>query len=672
VTGAVEGERTGLRYEPALDGIRAVAVLAVVGYHLGWGFIGGGFLGVDAFFVLSGYLITRLLVAEWSLHDRISLSGFYARRALRLLPALFLVLAAVAVYWELRTPSDQLSGLRGDALASLFYVSNWRFIATGQSYFAQFATPSPLLHLWSLAIEEQFYLIWPLIVIASMKVARGSRWVLVTVCAVGIVTSGALMAALFDPVDASRAYYGTDARVHALLVGALFALVPVASALGRWFSSRWCRVLGGVAAAGVLLAILTASDDIAAYYRGGSLLYAVLVGLVIVTVVGSATAGLARLLSIAPMLWIGIRSYGIYLWHWPVIVYMTAARTGLEGLTLDAARIAVTFGAAALSYTFVERPIRMRRWARPVRRVVLPTAFVAVAGLIVVSTAGATAPPDFLAGKPGEVQTTPSSAVQPDPGAATSTTVPGAVGFTPGGEHVQLLGDSVAASIKTRLGDALGQSGIAMSATTIPGCGNVEGFVLRNSGEQVPWAVACDKAVRGAEPDLVAQAKPDAIVWLNTWDAFDRTLDGAKVRAGTPDGDRALLAALDRSVTRLAIDGRRVLFVIAPTPTTGDEPSEWPSDPGRFLGLERVMRTYAAAHPDRASVVNLAALVCPNGPPCPQEVDGVRLRPLDGWHFDDAGAHWVAQRLAPLIERCLREPENALCGEPAKSRTTRR
>jgi peptidoglycan/LPS O-acetylase OafA/YrhL len=650
----MEGDKTGLRYEPALDGVRAVAVLAVVGYHLGWGLVGGGFLGVDAFFVLSGYLITRLLVAEWSLHDRISLSGFYARRALRLLPALFLVLAAVAVYWELRTPSDQLSGLRGDALASLFYVSNWRFIATGQSYFAQFATPSPLLHLWSLAIEEQFYLIWPLIVIASMKVAHGSRRVLVGVCAVGIVTSGALMAALFDPVDASRAYYGTDARVHALLIGALFALVPVASALGRWFSSRWCRVVGWVAAAAVLAAILTASDHTAIYYRGGSVIYAVLVGLVIVTVVGSATAGLARLLSLGPLLWVGIRSYGIYLWHWPVIVYMTSARTGLHGLTLDAVRIAVTFGVAALSYTFVERPIRMRRWARPVRRVVLPTAFVAVAGMILVSTAGATAPPDFLQGTPGEVQTTPS------------TTAPGAVAVSPGGEHVHLLGDSVAASIKTQLGAALGQAGIAMTATTIPGCGNVDGLVLRNSGEQVPWAVACDKAVRAAEPDLVEQAKPDAVVWLNTWDAFDRLIDGKKVRAGTPAGDLALTAAVDRSVARLAVDGRRVLFVIPATPTTGDEPSEWPSDPARFLGLERVLRAYAAEHPDRASVIDLAALVCPDGPPCPESVDGVRLRPLDGWHFDATGAAWVAQRLAPLIERCLREPANAACGEPEK------
>lgn len=646
----MEGTAARLRYEPALDGVRAVAVLAVVGYHLRWSWLGGGFLGVDAFFVLSGYLITRLLVAEWSAFGRISLAGFYARRALRLLPALFLVLGAVALYWELRVPPDELGGLRGDALASLFYVANWRFVATGQSYFAQFALPSPLRHVWSLAIEEQFYLIWPLVVIAAMWVARGSRWVLATVCVAGIVTSGVLMALLFDPADASRAYYGTDTRAHALLVGALFALVPAGCALAQWFASRAGRAAGWIAAAGVLVALVGVTDQSHGYYRGGSLLYAVMVGIVIVTVVASAKAGVARVLAVAPLVWIGLRSYGIYLWHWPVIVYLNEERTGLHGFTLAALRLAVTFGVATLSFALVERPMRQRRWALPVRRLVLPTAFVAVAGMILLSTAGATPPPEFLQGAPGGVLRQPAGA------AARS------------GTHFQLLGDSVAASLQPRLRDELGRAGVAMTGTTIAGCGLVEGLVLRNTGEQVAWAKACDRAVRVLEPQFVARARPDTVIWLSVWDAFDRVIDGRTVRIGTAEGDRALLAAVDRSVRRIGKHGRRVLLVTVATPTKGVRPSEWPGDPRRFVGLDRILRTYAAAHPDRVSLVDLAAIVCPAGPPCPQKVGGVRLRPLDGWHFDDAGAAWVVKRLAPLILRCWKEPANGACGEPARAR----
>ena len=154
-----------LSYHPALDGLRAVAVLAVIAYHDAYAWAAGGFLGVDAFFVLSGFLITTLLVLEFRRADTINLLAFWGRRLRRLLPALLLVLLAVAVYGAAEVPSIQLSALRGDSLASLFYVANWRFISTGSSYFDMFIAPSPVRHLWSLAIEEQFYLVWPLVVL---------------------------------------------------------------------------------------------------------------------------------------------------------------------------------------------------------------------------------------------------------------------------------------------------------------------------------------------------------------------------------------------------------------------------------------------------------------------------------------------------------------------------
>jgi len=165
----------GIRYQPALDGLRAFAVAAVIAYHFGAGWAPGGFLGVDAFFVLSGFLITSLLLTEWGRNGRISLPGFWARRARRLLPALLVVLGAIALYAAVLAPASQLDTLRGDGISSLFYFANWHFVLSGQSYFDLFSLPSPMRHLWSLAIEEQFYLVWPLVVLACLRVGRGSR-----------------------------------------------------------------------------------------------------------------------------------------------------------------------------------------------------------------------------------------------------------------------------------------------------------------------------------------------------------------------------------------------------------------------------------------------------------------------------------------------------------------
>jgi peptidoglycan/LPS O-acetylase OafA/YrhL len=216
-----------LTYQPALDGLRALAVAAVVAFHLDEQGLTGGFLGVDAFFVLSGFLITTLLVLEFRRHDGIGLLAFWGRRARRLLPALLLLILAVAIFAWIEVPTDELGRLRGDGIAGLFYVANWRFVASGQSYFDLFTSPSPFRHLWSLAIEEQFYLVWPLVTLACLRLARGRLRLLATVAAVGVVGSAVVMAILYEADDPSRAYYGTDAHAHPILVGVLLALILV-------------------------------------------------------------------------------------------------------------------------------------------------------------------------------------------------------------------------------------------------------------------------------------------------------------------------------------------------------------------------------------------------------------------------------------------------------------
>src|SRR4051794_18786712 len=209
-----------LAHQPALDGIRALAVIAVILFHAGNTYATAGFIGVDMFLVLSGFLITTLLLRELALTGRVAVKAFWMRRARRLLPALILVLIAVACFGAFVATGDEALGLRGDLLGSLFYVQNWRFVLSGASYFTQFGSPSPLRHMWSLAIEEQWYLVWPLLLFGIMKLTRRNLRA-VTAVILGLAAGSAtLMYVLSRGGDTSRAYYGTDTRAQALLVGA--------------------------------------------------------------------------------------------------------------------------------------------------------------------------------------------------------------------------------------------------------------------------------------------------------------------------------------------------------------------------------------------------------------------------------------------------------------------
>ena len=352
------GLPTTFGHKPALDGLRAVAVGGVMAFHFGANGFNGGFLGVDTFFVLSGYLITSLLLTEWGRTRTLDLIAFWARRAKRLLPALFLVLIAIGIWSNLEASPVRLGSIRADMLWTLFYGANWHFIRSGQSYFDLFSEASPLRHAWSLAIEEQFYLFWPLITFAAMRLGRGRPRVLAAVCVVGIAASCAVMVLAYDSSDPSRAYYGTDARASQLLVGALLAIL-----LTRWSPStstqrRGVQALGLVGAAFTLWAFTSTTDTDTWLYHGGFLLFAVATAFMIVAIVQPTTSPVGRVLSLRPVRWVGMISYGLYLWHWPIQVAVSEPRTGLSGWGLALVRLALTFGIATASYYVVERPIR--------------------------------------------------------------------------------------------------------------------------------------------------------------------------------------------------------------------------------------------------------------------------------------------------------------------------
>jgi peptidoglycan/LPS O-acetylase OafA/YrhL len=359
--GAATPARLG--YIPALDGVRALAVAAVLVYHGDLGWFSGGFLGVDVFFVLSGYLITSVLLDAWRRNGgHLGLARFYVHRARRLLPALLVMIAVTCAYVVAFLP-DEASKLRGGVVASFGYVTNWYLIFHQQSYFSSLGRQPMLQHLWSLAIEEQFYLLWPLLLGVALKFWRPSRIKLAVTIFAAAAVSAILMALLYRAgSDPSRVYYGTDTHSSGLLIGAGMAVLLPPWQLQGKIGKRGPMALDVIGFTSLLVLVwcfINVSEFDSLLYRGGYLVFACVAALVVLVAVHPATTITSGLLGTSPMVWIGKRSYGIYLWHWPVFL---VTRPGLDipltGIPLFTFRVAITVGLAAASYRFVEVPIR--------------------------------------------------------------------------------------------------------------------------------------------------------------------------------------------------------------------------------------------------------------------------------------------------------------------------
>ena len=391
------------RYLPGLDGLRALAITGVIAYHLGYGWASGGYLGVDLFFVLSGFLITTLLVEEWLADRAVRLARFWGRRARRLLPALLLMVAAVVVFVSTQSSGLPIDwgGLRAQALATVGYVANWQLLFAHQSYYSQFAVESPLKHTWSLAIEEQFYLVWPLVILAMMSLAskmrRPTQWRSLGLALTigGAVVSAGWMADLWlHGAGIDRVYYGTDTRAFDLLAGAALAMITVGRPQPSAATRRRLHVAAFVALGVLAVCWTTAGVPSTGFPRSwmfeGGLALCALAGAVVVADVRCIEQGpLGSALSLRPIRYIGKISYGLYLWHWPVIVELTTVRTHTTGTSLSAIRVAVTLALAIASYHLVEQPIRHGwpaiRLSWP-RVAMAPAAMAATAGVILLGT----------------------------------------------------------------------------------------------------------------------------------------------------------------------------------------------------------------------------------------------------------------------------------------------
>lgn len=352
------------RYVPSLDGLRAFAVLAVIAYHMHLGFAPGGLLGVTMFFVLSGYLITGLLISEIETTETVDLKAFWVRRIKRIVPAVLFAIVGTAALCTLLNHA-LLTKMRPDILPTVFFFNNWWQIIHNVSYFDALGAPSPLAHTWSLAIEEQFYLVWP--VILMLIVHRGAKkGTIAKGCAIAALVSVVLMAVMFNPAeDPSRVYYGTDTRAFSLLIGAILAFIwpyqKLADDAGSTMTDRarlGLDVVGGLALLGLVLLVAFSNGFSPFIYRGGLLLCSLLTALFIACIVHPGSL-IGRVFALKPLVWVGQRSYSMYLWHFPILLLLEPPHVN-EGtpIYLMAIELAAIFAFAHFSYEYVENPLR--------------------------------------------------------------------------------------------------------------------------------------------------------------------------------------------------------------------------------------------------------------------------------------------------------------------------
>jgi len=528
-----------------LDGLRAIAVAGVILYHLSPGIAVGGYLGVDIFFVISGFLITALLLRERDARGRIDLLNFWRRRARRLLPALaVLVLSCCTAAWAIG--GNVLVDLGRQVLGAATFSSNWIAVAGHRSYFDETA-PELFRNLWSLAVEEQFYLVWPFAILLLLLV-RKRRLRLAIVAALAVASALAMALIYLPGADATRVYYGTDTHSFGLTIGAVLALLSQ-----RWSAlplswprhSRWILPSLGTLGLGALVAasaLLPA--DAPLVYRGGLAVVAVVTA---VTIAGAVVPGsfLGRALDIPPLRWIGERSYGLYLWHWPVFILVLGAlpdwpRMGADGWLLGAIALAITVAASALSYRFVEQPIRKNGFRATLGAVVLhwpataPRRLGRIAATLVVVlavTGGGFGMAAALDADPGqsdaELQIQRGQAAiseqqsQPGPSTPQATaprgdgapaSAPQATTALPGGDQIAAIGDSVMLASATGLQEAF--PGIQINA------------VVSRQMSSLP------SIVEGMKAD--GTLRPIIIVGLGTNGPIDRaSLDQARAVAGS-------------------------------------------------------------------------------------------------------------------------------------------
>jgi peptidoglycan/LPS O-acetylase OafA/YrhL len=644
-------------YRPQLDGLRAVAVYLVVAYHAGIPVFSGGFIGVDLFFVLSGYLVTQLLLRDFRTSDRVGFRRFYARRFRRLLPAAFVTLIVTAiVYTAVAAPVDVVAA-RGGFRASFLYVANWHFIAQSNDYFGADVNNSPVLHFWSLAVEEQFYLVWPLLLSGIYLFARrfgDRRWQVVRI----VMLAGFLLslgAALhLSDIDLNRAYYGTDTRAYELLAGGLLAITPrvVRSAKQR---AAAMGVLAAVALA-ALVFVATSHVHLGAIQRG---LAATIVSAALIVALEASRAGwVGRTLSTPSAVYLGRVSYGTYLWHWPVIVIATQ-RFSPSPWALFALTCLIATGIASLSFQVLEQRVRLSRALDRHRTAVIAT------GLAVSLVGGLVLIPAIMRDRGTGSSSARGIGVVAN-GADTRVPVPRGLDLQAAanapygrpdcykapvqrcivsgreGPLILLIGDSHAQSLIRGFQGVARKHGMRLAIVTSPNCPWELGAVQLPIGSPPDLARVCRAHQTDWYERVVPQLQPAVVVLAH------RTLDDPitpgvvgfigtpPIRAGQPGFQERIEDATDQAIATLRADGRKIV-IVEPLPTASGTFNPYTClstatylDECRYVAVAQPtpLEQYFRSVADGRDVysIDLDPLVCPYLPICDPIVGGVVVK----------------------------------------------
>jgi len=633
--GAVAPARhRSLGYMPALDGIRGIGVVCMMLYHGEWQkWMPGGYLWLSTFFTLSGFLITSLLLVEQDATGRIDLGQFWVRRLRRLMPAAILGVALAAAFVIAAGSMAQTTRIVWDGLSALFYFSNFRFMASGHSYWEMFSRPSPLQHYWSLSIEEQFYVGYPLLLLGVSSLIGYGRAPLRAILVLLAAASTTVMIALsLAGVPPARLYYGTDTRAAEFLVGAVLATVLVHGGEIRPWRGRGSKLLSLVSLAYVVAAIFLAPEDSPFVYRGGFALYAVAIACIVNAAL--VPGAIQAVLSLRLLTWAGGTSYGVYVYHWPIFLYLDADRTGLAGLPLLLLQITVTFVVAVASKRWIEQPIRkgtMLRggWAA----LAAPVAAAAVTALLLFATTSEPAGWIAVTGK----DTTEMPELSPP--------------WPLGPRRVVVFGDSLGWNIGSGLKLGLGRHAEPLTVWNLAqyGCGLVRDS--KATPKQRAAASACmnwpdfwEQTVDRFRPDVV-------LVVTGGWDLRSRTVEGWTERRapGDPVFDDWLLSEYRLAVDIASSRGARVIWVnvpcVGPIPDGGPLTADGALSSTRISHMNEVLLpALVASRPRQVEVFDLFSQVCPGGR-FVKSLDGITVARSDFMHLSWSTSATVARQL---------------------------
>jgi peptidoglycan/LPS O-acetylase OafA/YrhL len=631
-----------------------LAVLAVFVFHAAPTALRGGFIGVDVFFVLSGFLITSILLRQHA-EGTYSLSGFYVRRIKRLLPASLALLAFVTVAVAVYGASAEISTRLREVRATVFYLANWNLIATSDDYFAADFTASPLRHMWSLAIEEQFYFVWP-IVLAGLVAVFGVRRRIVAPLAAIAVASAVLMSVRYSPAEVSRVYYGTDTRIFQPLAGAILAvwLSRGPSDEARERARMIALPLGIVSCVGLLASARYFDGSESAYFNGGAVLVSLLAcGLILAGELDPRSL-ITRALSTRLLVQLGAISYGFYLWHWPIIQWITVPDGAdfLDRRLTNLLQLAATLALATASYLLLETPIRRRRVRFPATfatgLAAMLLTVIAAGALLQVPETGAEA----AVYKDRSYQACPDN---PQPCVKRE-------GAAPDSPTVVLVGDSTAQAYDPALKVLAAQYGFRYVQAAVGGCPIGHRFIATGVDGELHKSsnFMCFDEMPGIYKRVVEEFDATLILATSFNETNQHVTDGELVTSGTPRHLQEVRDALEAAVTDLTSGGATFVFIdiLPPGPNVAclEKSAENEGSCVRKVGSDSVekpfneiFRQLADERDDVAGTVSFEEELCPDEA-CPLTIDGIVVR-YDGGHFTGT----ESRALAPMLDEKLRE-----------------